>query len=168
LLLDGIRKREEPLYIRLGFSNPLRAQLEDEREVGQDPAEFLEEVAEDGLEARRTDALDAIGASDELRARVESVRKEDESLEAVLRRLIRVGAERSTESADRRERALWWAEASVASFLIFALALNLAGPLLQYTFPMIGVSVQDLFAAELMVVIVIYLVQRARWLAIRG
>jgi hypothetical protein len=70
--------------------------LEDEREFYDDEEDILREVVEDGLTARRGDALDAIGADEELREDVEARRWENESLDEAVRRLIREGGERDT------------------------------------------------------------------------
>jgi len=94
LLDDGLDAREKSTYEQAGLSQPLAARLEDEKGFYQDDVEILHEVIEEGLVARRGDALDAIGAGDELREFVEARREEGESLDDTVRRLIREGGER--------------------------------------------------------------------------
>lgn len=94
LLDDGLDAREKSTYEHAGLSQPLAARLEDEKGFYQDDEEILHEVIEEGLVARRGDALDAIGAGDELREFVEARREEGESLDDTVRRLIREGGER--------------------------------------------------------------------------
>ncbi|MFD1687594.1 hypothetical protein [Halobellus litoreus] len=77
------------------------ARLEDDLEKRYNAAEdasaetnksaFLRSVVDDGLDAKERDVLDAVGASDELRAAVERRREENEPLDDAVRRFLRDG-----------------------------------------------------------------------------
>ena len=98
LLDEGLRAREEPLYVRLGLPNRHAARLEDSREPGEGEEDAVRRALRDAVEAWDDDVLDTLGASDELRERVDSAREEGESLDDAVRRLLRTGVE-SSESA---------------------------------------------------------------------
>jgi len=93
LLDEGLRVRQEPLYVRLGLPNRHAARLEDFREAGEDEEDAVQRALRDAIESWDDDVLDILGASDELRERVEEAREEGELVEDALRRLIRQGIE---------------------------------------------------------------------------
>lgn len=90
------------------------ARLEDELEERYTAAEaeapeenksaFLRSVIADGLGAEDRDVLDAIDASDELRAAVETRREEGEAVGDTVRRLLRSGVRLDEKTRDRTPR----------------------------------------------------------------
>lgn len=89
------------------MARTVSARLEDELEERYATAEeaaaetnksaFLRSVVDDGLQAKNPNPLDAIDASDELRAAVEKCREEGEGVDDTVRRLLREGARTSRD-----------------------------------------------------------------------
>jgi hypothetical protein len=131
LLERGLDARQLPLYTRIGFSDRLASQLENERPAGVSEEEMLREVAEGGLRARRGDVLDAIDASDELREAVEARREDSEPLDDAVRRLLRQGiaatADREPTSRARLAVALYAGTLPASALALTAAAGVVAG-----------------------------------------
>jgi hypothetical protein len=95
LLDDGLT----PLYAELGVEelpdglDTVGARLEDDRKPGEEEAAVVRRFLKDAIDARDADALDKIGAEEELKTAVENVREEGEPLEDAVRRCVRSGVE---------------------------------------------------------------------------
>ena len=102
LLDDGLKKTEETIYNRLGFTDRLAAELEDEREPGEDESEVVIRMLREGISKRDYDSLDYIGANDDLRASIESLSDDGESINETVHRLLREGI----ETVDKEPRSI--------------------------------------------------------------
>jgi len=124
LLDDGLT----PLYARLGVENPpdgldpVGARLEDAREPGEEEAEVVRRFLREAITARNEDALDKIGADDDLRAAVEGVQEDGEALDDAVRRLVREGVEADTSDPTLKDRVVLAAVFMIAAIIPTALA----------------------------------------------
>ena len=91
---EAVEARNTPFWYRRDMSRRHRAQIEDARDDAEDDDDVVEKLLVKAVEAEREDALDAVGAGDELREKVEQKREDGETLEAAVTRLIRKAAER--------------------------------------------------------------------------
>lgn len=89
LIDNGLKQNEETLYNRLGCTDRLAAELEDEREPGEDESEVVIRMLRDGINKRDYDSLDYIGADDDIRASIESLSDEGEPIDETVHRLLR-------------------------------------------------------------------------------
>jgi hypothetical protein len=96
IIRDGIDAREYP-YGLIDLSNETAAHVERDREPGESKSAPLKRAVQDGIESRRGDTLDGIGAGAELRDMVESEQNDGEDLDETLRRLVRDGVESNSD-----------------------------------------------------------------------
>jgi hypothetical protein len=114
------------------------ARLEDDLEERYEAAEeaapeenksaFLRSVVADGLDAKDRDVLDAIDASEELRAAVEARREEGEPLDDAARRLLRVGVAAAEPTKRSPRDRLLTAVGGIGIAGVTAAAFWYAGP----------------------------------------
>jgi hypothetical protein len=105
IIRDGIDAREYP-YGLIDLSNETAAHVERDREPGESKSAPLKRAVQDGIESRRGDTLDGIGAGAELRDMVESEQNDGEDLDETLRRLVRGGVESNSDQTLRERVAL--------------------------------------------------------------
>jgi hypothetical protein len=96
IIRDGIDAREYP-YGLIDLSNETAAHVERDREPGESKSAPLKRAVQDGIESRRGDTLDGIGAGAELRDMVEAEQNDGEDLDETLRRLVRDGVESNSD-----------------------------------------------------------------------
>lgn len=96
IIRDGIDAREYP-YGLIDLSNETAAHVERDREPGESKSAPLKRAVKDGIESRRGDTLDGIGAGAELRDMVEAEQNDGEDLDETLRRLVRDGVESNSD-----------------------------------------------------------------------
>jgi hypothetical protein len=128
LVEEAVEARETPLWFQLGMSNHDAAQLRALQNTGETEEDVARDLLTDALEARDEDALDAIGASDELREAVEEHREEGESLDGAVERLLRVGVDGERPEPDLTER-MGIGVAVALLGLLFVVAYVTYGPL---------------------------------------
>jgi Arc/MetJ-type ribon-helix-helix transcriptional regulator len=97
LIDDGLKKTEETIYNRLGCTDRLAAELEDEREPGENESEVVIRMLRDAINKRDYDSLDYIGANDDLRASIETLSDEGEPIDETVHRLLREGIDTANE-----------------------------------------------------------------------
>jgi hypothetical protein len=105
IIRDGIDSQEYP-YRLLDLANETAAHVERDREPGESKYAPLKRAVQDGIESRRGDTLDGIGAGAELRDMVESEQNDGEDLDETLRRLVRDGVESNSDQTLRERVAL--------------------------------------------------------------
>lgn len=127
LIDDGLDHREKTVYERLGCEDWVSARLEAERGPEESRERVIARFLAEAIELHDQDELDALGAGDDLRDRVEAAAEEDEPLDVTIRHLLRDGLERVENENSKRNYKQRLASAIVIGFLsgfpvIYALA----------------------------------------------
>lgn len=95
VIRDGIDYEQNP-YELLDLPREVAAHVEDDREDDEAERAPIKRAVVDGIESRRGDTVDGIGASEDLRDMVERAREDGEELDETIRRLVRDGVDSNT------------------------------------------------------------------------